>query len=167
MDARSMQNTVRSTDQLDECMTFAPEARGITARSFHALVCLLAMMLLWAPLWANAWRAAPTCNGMMCLAKNHAAAATPRQNDQASEDSDMPTDMQHCEHGAKPSATTCSMSCCHHDLSSLVASMIFDLPALALQSRAPRVVSPVFYGSESEIFSDSVPPDQPPRLLQG
>ena len=146
-------------------MDFASIPRKGTARRLQAVACLLAMTLVWTPLWAAAWTGASNCTGMMCTAAGHKAMAkanapSPKGAAQAAEDASM-----QCEHESRSSVTKCSMSCCHTESRAFVASMTFDLPAAVLLSRSLQLADSLSVPSESAIFSTVAPPDHPPRLM--
>ena len=90
-----------------------------------AFVCLLAVVLLWGPLWAAALQAngMACCTGGMCLAhihskSNYSGATT-------SPTSEMPTQ---CDHSGQGSKMKCVISCCHDQGQTFLASIHFVLP---------------------------------------
>lgn len=132
-------------------------------RKLAAWVCLLAVLLLWSPLWAAAWQAdgMACCSGGLCPAHGHTGAVQlPAQQAPPSQ-----TPMECDHHGSqKHSRTiTCSMSCCHESANSFLAAVIFLLPAPAMifqanvASAAPAQLIPA--GSVPSFE----PPSPPPR----
>jgi len=99
-------------------------------RKVAACVCLIAVLLLWSPLWAAAWQAdgMTCCNGGMCSAHGQAKPDNPQT--QPGVPSQWPSECEHhktAEHSR--GAMDCSVSCCHARGSSLAATVIFVLPA--------------------------------------
>src|SRR5215469_1056196 len=137
-------------------------------RKMGAWVCLLAVILLWAPLWAVALEA----NGIGCCiagfcthgprGQQRAGQAPPVQP--ASAETSMA-----CEHhgGAtqnKPDAMKCSMSCCHETSAAMAAAIVFVLPSTTSLS-APLGAA----GSSPELtateFMQSIQPLSPPPRI--
>jgi hypothetical protein len=135
--------------------------RSVFGRRLRAGVCLLAVFLLWSPLWAAAWQGAgmSCCADGMCPAHGHT-----KQSGQTQQvpSSDM---AMNCEHHGGPRAVPCTMSCCQSETRVLVASAIFVMPAQTALLRLPRFVAHVSVCFERAIFLPILPPDQPPRLL--
>ena len=103
--------------QLGVCVNNRHENRS---RSFLAALCLLAVMLLYAPLGAVAFSAYANscCSSGQCPIKgqhqNHAPAASEHAMD--------------CGH-EMPGMASCSLSCCHHPDRPALVPAIFVLPA--------------------------------------
>jgi hypothetical protein len=118
-------------------------------KKLSACVCLVALILLWSPLWVAAWQSASMncCSGGMCPAHKHK--------------SQQPTPCDH--HG--DGISQCSMSCCQPESHNVVASNVFVMPLQFTLSRTPRFAPPAAVSSQSEIFIPLAPPDHPPRLL--
>src|SRR5271169_3363204 len=93
-----------------------PIARG---RSFGAWVCLVALVLLWAPMWAAAWQAnsMACCDGGLCAAHGHSKPTPSRP--QKSSPAEAPMD---CDHHAGSELTACAMTCSHESASSLTTA---------------------------------------------
>ena len=147
-------------------MSFGSITRKGTARRLRGVACLLAMTLVWTPLWAAAWTGASNCSGMMCMAKGHdkaMAMLTEPPSERAAEASEGAS--MHCEHESRSSVTKCSISCCHTESRAFVAAMTFDLPADVLLSRSLQLADSLSVRSESALFSTIAPPDHPPRLM--
>lgn len=102
-------------------------ARG---RKMAGWVCLLAVMLLWAPLWAAALEA----SAMGCCADGFCGRATHehQKTNQAVAVHTAPAETpMECEHHGgpqnKPGAMKCSISCCHQNEASLTRLALFLL----------------------------------------
>jgi hypothetical protein len=98
-------------------MTTRPQSR---ARSFFALLCLLAVVLLYAPLGGAAWSLYSTacCTTKECPIKGHDAKHSPA----------APQHAMDCSHDM-PAMSTCTMSCCHNADRPALAPVIFVLPS--------------------------------------
>jgi hypothetical protein len=122
-------------------------------RTFGAWVCLLAVVLFWAPLWAAAWQAQgmACCEGGMCASHPQ---GKPNQS-RPKQDSSV-----NCEHhgGGTPN---CSMSCGQESSNSLTSAVIFVLPAPAIISQPvlDTLASPSLEPAE---FMQSFEPLSPP-----
>ena len=143
----------------------SPIAAG---RKMGAWVCLLEVLLLWAPLGAAALEA----NGIGCCMagfcargpQGHQSGAQARPVQPAATETSMG-----CEHhgGAtqnKPDAMKCSMSCCHETSTAMAAAIIFVLPATTSLS-APlgaAWASPELTATE---FMQSIQPLSPPPRI--
>src|SRR3984893_18398474 len=79
-------------------------------RKLGACVCLVAVMLLWAPAWASALQAAGMgcCDGAMCPLHGHAPKKSSGDTNSAK---DAP--MAGCEHNGRQAALDCTMASCH------------------------------------------------------
>ena len=128
-----------------------------------AWVCLLAVALLWTPLWATAWqdKGMACCDGKMCAARGHAKAGHTSKNAHVSQES-APTD---CGHGGHAGLTVCGVKCCHEEGSTIVAAVIFVMPTAGS-------ISALAEGSDARERSLAVitqvlfePPSPPPRSL--
>jgi len=123
---------------------------------------LVAVMLLWAPVWASALQAAgmACCDGAMCPVHGHAARKNP--SDAAAAKS---APMAGCERHGRKAAMDCTMACCHPAEASVSVAAIFVLPG-ATGISAPLFTRPsvgrVLYCFDSPVF-DPVSP--PPRTL--
>jgi hypothetical protein len=119
-------------------------------KKLSASVCLVAVLLLWSPLWVAAWQSAGMncCSGGMCPAHKHK--------------SQRPVP---CNHQPGDEMSECSISCCQAESHNLVASNLFVLPLQLALSRTPRFAPSAAVSAQSEILTPSTPPDHPPRLL--
>jgi hypothetical protein len=118
-----------------------PRAPG---RRFGAWVCLLAVALLWSPLWAAARYpdGADCCSGGFCPMHAHKAAQHPRSTKTAPPQT--PTDSEH--HGSAQNhkqQVDCAVSCCHESSSNLMAAMIFVLPEPATIFQRAQVIATI------------------------
>ena len=126
-------------------------------------MCLLAVALLWTPLWATAWqdKGMACCDGQMCAAHGHAKTQHSSGNAGVSRQS-APMD---CGHGNQAGVQACDMKCCHDQGSAIVAAVIFVLPeptrisapaeARETREQAQAVITPLLFE----------PPSPPPRSI--
>jgi hypothetical protein len=107
-------------------------------RRLGACVCLVALMLLWAPAWALALQAAgmACCDGAMCPLHGHAPKKSSGDTNSAK---DAP--MAGCEHHARKAAMDCSVACCHPKDPVVTGAIVFVLPSAAALS-TPHLISP-------------------------
>ncbi|HKI11567.1 MAG TPA: hypothetical protein VKA02_05585 [Candidatus Acidoferrum sp.] len=128
-----------------------------------AWVCLVAVALLWTPLWATTWqdKGMACCDGKMCAARGHAMAQHSSGNASVTQES-APMD---CGHGNQAGMHACDMKCCQEQGSTIIAAVIFVLPepvkisAPAEASRAREQVQAVM---TPHLFE---PPSPPPRSI--
>jgi hypothetical protein len=134
-------------------------ARG---RRLGAFVCLVALMLLWAPAWASMLQAAGMgcCDGSMCPLHGHAPKKSSSDGNSAK---DMP--MTDCEHHGRKTAMDCSMACCHPADPVVTGAIVFVLPG-------PVGISPtLFIGPPTPTLTLTAgsfvfdPASPPPRTL--
>jgi hypothetical protein len=94
-----------------------------------ACVCLLAVLLLWAPSWAAAFQAQrmACCTGGMCPLHGHAPKKSP--HDSGAQKEGPPAT---CEHHGRKAAMDCSMACCHPHAPAVTGAIDFVLPAPAI-----------------------------------
>ncbi len=122
-----------------------------------AWVCLVAVMLLWAPLWATAWQSGgmDCCKDGMCMAHRLAAG----QHASGAQDS-APMD---CGHGKHAGLAACEMKCCHDAGTTFVAAVIFVMPE-PMKITAPAEASDAREKAQAVIASILfAPPSPPPR----
>ena len=132
------------------------------ARKLGACVCLVALILLWAPLWASALQASgmACCDGAMCPLHGHAPKKSSGKTNPAK---DAP--MAGCEHYGRKAAMDCTAACCHPADPAVTGAIVFVLPIPLLVS------APLFSGaSEARILSQVnspvfEPASPPPRTL--
>ena len=132
-------------------------------RKCAASACLLALLLLWAPMWAAALSAngLGCCNGAICAARGHSAANQGNVGG-TTERSEQP--MQ-CKHAQRGSAVTCDMSCCHQSTPTFLASIHFVLPSPNLLCQPQRAVPAACTLKIAEVFLSSEPASPPPRAI--
>jgi len=133
-----------------------------SGRRLGACVCLVAVILLWAPAWASALQAAGMgcCDGAMCPLHGHSPKKSSGDTNSAKE-----APMAGCEHHGRKAAMDCSMACCHPKDSVLTGAVVFVLPGAAVIS-APLFGGPpppIFSASASSFVFDLASP--PPRTL--
>jgi len=132
-------------------------------RRLGACVCLVAVMLLWAPAWASALQAAgmACCDGAMCPLHGHAPKKSSGDTNPAK---DAP--MAGCEHHVRKAAMDCSMACCHPKDPIVTGAVVFVVPSAAAIS-APLFIGPPIL-TLSSLASSFVfdPASPPPRNLR-
>jgi hypothetical protein len=127
-------------------------------RKLGACVCLVAVMLLWAPAWASALQAAGMgcCDGAMCPLHGHAPKKSSGDPNSAK---DAP--MAGCEHHGRKAAMDCSLACCHPKDPVVTGAIIFVLPG-PVEIPAPLVIGPptptLFSSVSSFVFDPASPP---------
>ncbi|HXJ11945.1 MAG TPA: hypothetical protein VNH19_06710 [Candidatus Limnocylindrales bacterium] len=127
-------------------------------RKLWACVCLVAVMLLWAPTWGAALQAAGVgcCDGAMCPLHGHA----PKKS---SSDTNSPKEvpMAGCDHHARPAAMVCSVACCHPKDPAVTGAIVFVLPSPMALS-APLLIGPPAPIPSSSANSFVFDPASPP-----
>jgi len=129
-------------------------------RRLLACVCLLAVMLLWAPAWGAVLQAAGMvcCDGAMCPLHGH----SPKKSSSATGPAkDAP--IAGCEHHARKAAMDCSMACCHPKDPVVTGAVVFVLPN-AVATSVPLLIgapAPLLSASASSFVFDPASP--PPR----
>jgi hypothetical protein len=132
-------------------------------RRLGACVCLVALMLLWAPAWASALQAAgmACCDGAMCPLHGHAPKKSSGDTNSAKDAS-----MAGCEHHGRKAAMDCSMACCHPKEPVVTGAVVFVVPA-AVTFFAPRTDGPPAPGFALSAGSLDIDlPSPPPRNLR-
>jgi hypothetical protein len=117
-----------------------------------AWVCLLAAMLLWAPLWSSAWqtKGMACCDGRMCVAHGHAAGQHTPMN---------------CGHEGHAGVAACQVKCCQDEGATFVAAVIFLMPG-QIRIFAPVVTQDVREKAQAVLTAFVVePPYPPPRSI--
>jgi hypothetical protein len=129
-------------------------------RKLGAWVCLVAALLLWSPLLAAAWQSVEMscCIAGMCPAHGHTS-------DQRRQPASSQQHPMTCDHQAGSNLLECSMSCCHTEPRSFVASIVFVVPSTVALSRLPDHATPLLLSSERAPLPPVIPPDLPPRLI--
>jgi hypothetical protein len=129
-------------------------------RMFSAVVCLVAVVLLWGPLWASAWHGMTCCNGGMCPIHGHSTPNQPRPQRTAPEKTPI-----ECEHHGGIGLTNCSMSCSHESSPFLTTAVIFLLPDPVAISQPARAMAAPSNFSPAEFGQSFEPLSPPPRFV--
>ena len=126
-----------------------------------AWVCLVAVALLWTPLWAMAWQTdgMDCCKGGMCMAHRHSKPEPARPQQNGAKETPMS-----CEHHGASGMSSCPMSCCPEKGHTLAAPAIFVMPeATAICLPSPTTTAPNnFAAHEFAQFFEPLSP--PPRM---
>ena len=119
-------------------------------RLLAAAACLLATVLLYAPLARAAWSAhlMDCCTGGYCPIAHHHHKA--------------PVSSADCDH-SNAALSACSMSCCHDSQHPAITAWLFVLPALASASHQVRVSRVAQASPSVELPRHSRPLAPPPR----
>jgi len=137
------------------------QAVPIAPGKMGAWVCLVAVALLWTPLWATTWQTdgMVCCKGGMCTAHRHSKPepARPKQTGEAG----TPMD---CEHHGASGMSSCPMACCPENSHPLAAPAIFVMPeAITICLPSPATTAPNnFAATEFAHFFEPLSP--PPRM---
>jgi hypothetical protein len=124
---------------------------------------LLAVVLLWTPLWATAWQTEgmACCDGKMCAA--HGQAMTTRTSEKVGvTQEEAPMD---CGHEKPAGLTACGMKCCDDPGSTIVAVVIFVLPEPVKISAPAEARYARQQGQASIRALLFEPPSPPPRSI--
>jgi hypothetical protein len=121
-------------------------------RSFHAIACMFAVALLFAPLVAAAWSSysAACCTSGQCPIHGH-------HHQHSSSGSENPMDCGH----QMPGMAACSMSCCQNMDRPAISPGLFVLPA-PLTLAASTIFAPFISLREPQNFLRSIKPLSPP-----
>ena len=134
-------------------MTLRPQNRR---RSFFATLCLVAVVLLYAPFGAAAWAAySKTCctARAQCPVHGHHHAQTPATPEHAMD----------CGHEMAGLAR-CSMSCCHNPDRPTIAPGIFVLPTPVTVSVAATLEPLIALSGPQSAVNSFEPLSPPPRF---
>lgn len=125
-------------------------------RSISAGICLVAVVLLYAPLAGAAWSSyqMACCMSGQCPIPAHHHQKNPT----------APANHMHCEHDMS-GMMACSMSCCHDSERSLVTSMAFVLPPPAIVAAMAGIKSPIEVAKPLDFPRSIEPLSPPPRFL--
>ena len=129
-------------------------------KNFGTCLCLLAVVLLWAPAWVAALQASKMacCTAGMCPLDGH----VPKKSS-GEEDGRRHTQTIDCSQHQRQAAMDCNAACCHTADPTVTGAVVFVLPAVM------RITVPLFSGkaalsalprADSLIYS---PPSPPPR----
>jgi hypothetical protein len=124
-------------------------------RSYSASICLLVVVLLYAPLVGAAWSTyqSACCTSDQCPIPEHRHHKSPA----------APTNYMDCGHDMV-SMMACTMSCCHDSDRSAVASIAFVLPPVIVARESAAITSLVQFATTLD-FSRSIEPLSPPPRL--
>jgi len=125
-------------------------------RSISASICLLVVVLLYAPLAGAAWTAyqSACCTSGQCPIAAHHHQKTPA----------APANHMDCGHDM-PGMMSCAMSCCHDSDRSLLGSIAFVLPPPAAVACVAAVKSPIQVARHLDYPRYLEPFSPPPRSL--
>jgi len=131
-------------------------SRQSRRRSISAGICLLAVVLLYAPLAVAAWSShqMACCASGQCPIPAHHHQKTPA----------APANHMDCGH-EMAGMTACSMSCCHDSDRSLVASIAFVLPQSVAVAPSAAVTSPIALAKPLDFPRSIEPLSPPPRYF--
>src|SRR5258708_6339900 len=125
-------------------------------RSISASICLLMVVLLYAPLAGAAWWAhrSACCTSGQCASHGHHQQKAPS----------APANDRDCEHGMSD-RLTCAMSCCHDSDRSLLTPIAFVLPPSVAIAPAPAIQSPIEFAIPLDFPRSIEPLSPPPRSV--
>jgi hypothetical protein len=123
-------------------------------RSFKATACLVAVVLLFAPLVGTAWSSYSgiCCTSGQCPIKSH-------HHQHSSGASENPMDCGH----EMPGMAACSMSCCHNLDRAAVSPGLFLLPSPVTISGPSILKSPIDPLEPQNFLRSTKPLSPPPR----
>jgi hypothetical protein len=124
-------------------------------RSYSANICLLVVVLLYAPLVGAAWSTyqSACCTSDQCPIPEHRHHKSPA----------APTNYMDCGHDMV-SMMACTMSCCHDSDRSAVTSIAFVLPPVLVVPESAAIASPVQFAKPLDFPRSIEPLSPPPRL---
>jgi len=122
---------------------------------FSASLCLLAVVLMYAPFAAAAWSA----HGMACCAGDYCPIPEHHHRKAPA----APNAAMDCGHN-RNAMTACTMSCCHPSDRPLVAPVAFLLPALASVPAPKAAARSSAQLKQLELPRSSEPLSPPPRV---
>jgi hypothetical protein len=125
-------------------------------RSISASICLLAVVLLYAPVAGAAWSShqMACCASGQCPIPAHHHQKTPA----------APANHMECGH-EMAGMTACSMSCCHDSDRSLVASIAFVLPPSGATDEVNAIKSAIELTKPLDFPRTIEPLSPPPRYF--
>ena len=123
-----------------------------------AWVCLVAVVLLWTPLWATAWQTGgmDCCKGGMCMAHRHSKPEPARTQQTGAEKTPMD-----CEHHGTSGMSNCPMACCQQSSHTLATPAIFVMPE-SVAICLPSLVTTAPSSFAATEFAQSLEPLSPP-----
>src|SRR6266852_1820738 len=125
-------------------------------RSISASICLLVVVLLYAPLAGAAWSSyqSACCMSGQCPIPGHHHQKTPA----------APANHMDCAHDMS-GMMACSMSCCHDSDRSLVTPVAFMLPLSITVAPSAAVTSPIELAKPLDFPRSIEPLSPPPRFI--
>jgi hypothetical protein len=131
-------------------------ARQNRPRSISATICLLMVVLLYAPLAGAAWSSyqMACCRSGQCLIASHHHQKTPA----------APANHMDCGHDMS-GMMACAMSCCHDTERLLVTSIAFVLPPPVTVAPAATIKMPIELAKPLDFLRSSKPLSPPPRFV--
>ncbi len=140
---------------------FSPACRMATVRhhrrrSISASICLLMVVLLYAPLAGAAWSAhqSTCCTSGQCPIPAHHHHKAPS----------APANHMDCEHDMS-GRMACAMSCCHDSDRSLLTPIAFVLPPSVAAAPAPATQSAIEFAKPLDFPRSIEPLSPPPRFV--
>jgi hypothetical protein len=129
-------------------------------KKLAASLCLLAVLLLWSPLWAAALEASgmACCTGAMCPAHSH-----PKSNHGNAANPSASEEPMQCNHSGSGSLMNCSMSCCQDQGQTFVTSVHFVLPQRLFVPSPQQSISSAPIFEVPQILRRNDPLSPPPR----
>jgi hypothetical protein len=128
-------------------------------RSIAASICLLTVVLLYAPLAGAAWSSyqAVCCLSGQCKIPAHHHQKTPA----------TPANHMDCGHDGHEMSgiMDCAMSCCHDSDRSLVTSIAFVLPPDVAAAPSAAITSPIELAKPVNFLRSIEPLSPPPRFV--
>src|SRR5467141_209576 len=143
-------------DNRHRCPDDMQTARHDRRRSISASICLLVVVLLYAPLAGAAWSSyqSACCTSGQCPIPAH---------------HHQKTSAEHTNHMDCGRDTTgmmaCAMSCCHDSDRSLVTSIAFVLPPSVAVAASAAIESPIELAKPLDFPRSIEPLSPPPRFL--
>jgi hypothetical protein len=133
-----------------------PTARLNRQRSISASICLLMVVLLYAPLARTAWASyeSACCMSGQCPIAAHHHHKTPA----------APANQMDCEHDM-PGMMACAMSCCHDSDRSQFTSIAFVLPPPVASAAVAAIELPIEFAKPLEFPRSIEPLAPPPRFV--
>jgi hypothetical protein len=131
-------------------------------RTFGAWVCLLAVVMLWAPMGAVAWQAngMACCESGMCVAHGHSKTNQPIPQKQKATPGESP---MNCEHQDDRGVVNCSITCGHESGASVTTAVIFLLPDPAVICRPSNTLTAPTISAPTAFVQWYDPLSPPPR----
>jgi hypothetical protein len=125
-------------------------------RSISASICLLVVVMLYAPLAGAAWSSyqSACCASGQCAIPGHHHQKTPA----------APSNHTDCGHEMS-GIMACAMSCCHDSDRSLVTSIAFVLPPSVADAASAAIKSPIELAKPLDLPRSIQPLSPPPRFV--